>query len=346
MMKTFHTTHNERRGAFTLIELIVVMGIIAVLAGMVITAVATFVSNARTGATETLVIKIDRLIASRREAFDRFIIRSDKRAGAGIPEYMTNAGDRALFNSGQQVLAKTLARKRWYRQAFPQTYAEAGLTPPTGHLPQTESAEMLYYCLTNSVQFGDEPVGTADFGPGEVVDADNDGYPEFVDAWGNPLRFYRWPTRLIRPQNAGSEETEQSDIGPPGSSPDTIINPQNNSQHEYALFLINSLPRRAFLGVDPDDEFGVIVAAINDTNPPFDKLDAAWFERNFHTAETWSVPLVISAGPDGELGLYEPNDVTANSTKSNIIRLAQPKWNQVQYLEDNISNQFLRTGGR
>src|SRR5262249_38680487 len=27
----------------------------------------------------------------------------------------------------------------------------------------------------------------------EVQDTDNDGLPEFVDAWGEPLQFYRWP---------------------------------------------------------------------------------------------------------------------------------------------------------
>ena len=28
----------------------------------------------------------------------------------------------------------------------------------------------------------------------EVQDTDNDGLPEFVDAWGQPLQFFRWPT--------------------------------------------------------------------------------------------------------------------------------------------------------
>ena len=26
-----------------------------------------------------------------------------------------------------------------------------------------------------------------------LKDTDGDGLPEFVDAWGEPLRFYRWP---------------------------------------------------------------------------------------------------------------------------------------------------------
>ena len=47
--------------------------------------------------------------------------------------------------------------------------------------------------------FGVAPVGVDAFLEQEIADTDNDGLPEFVDAWGNPLRFYRWPTRLIKP---------------------------------------------------------------------------------------------------------------------------------------------------
>ncbi len=32
-----------------------------------------------------------------------------------------------------------------------------------------------------------------DFTNKEVQDTDHDGLPEFVDAWGEPLYFYRWP---------------------------------------------------------------------------------------------------------------------------------------------------------
>ncbi len=32
-----------------------------------------------------------------------------------------------------------------------------------------------------------------DFTSKEVQDTDGDGLMEFVDAWGEPLQFYRWP---------------------------------------------------------------------------------------------------------------------------------------------------------
>ncbi len=44
---------------------------------------------------------------------------------------------------------------------------------------------------------GQGPLGSAfkreDFTDREVRDTDGDGLPEFVDAWGEPLQFYRWP---------------------------------------------------------------------------------------------------------------------------------------------------------
>jgi hypothetical protein len=57
----------------------------------------------------------------------------------------------------------------------------------------TARAEMLYAILVE----GRGPLGSVfnrdDFTDKEVQDTDLDGLPEFVDAWGNPLQFFRWP---------------------------------------------------------------------------------------------------------------------------------------------------------
>lgn len=64
---------------------------------------------------------------------------------------------------------------------------------------ETESAELLYYMLTKMEALGVPPVGESEFSTSEVKDTDGDGLLEFVDGWGQPLRFYRWPTRLLKP---------------------------------------------------------------------------------------------------------------------------------------------------
>lgn len=61
------------------------------------------------------------------------------------------------------------------------------------HTHNTARSEMLYALLVD----GQGPLGSAfsrdDFTDREVQDTDGDGLLEFVDAWGQPLQFYRWP---------------------------------------------------------------------------------------------------------------------------------------------------------
>ena len=61
------------------------------------------------------------------------------------------------------------------------------------HQHNTARSEMLYAILVEGVG----PLGSVfsrdDFSDREVKDTDGDGLPEFVDAWGQPLQFFRWP---------------------------------------------------------------------------------------------------------------------------------------------------------
>jgi prepilin-type N-terminal cleavage/methylation domain-containing protein len=61
------------------------------------------------------------------------------------------------------------------------------------HTHNTARSEMLYAILVE----GQGPLGSVftrdDFSSKEVGDTDGDGLPEFIDAWGHPLQFYRWP---------------------------------------------------------------------------------------------------------------------------------------------------------
>lgn len=61
------------------------------------------------------------------------------------------------------------------------------------HKHVTARSEMLYALLVE----GQGPYGASllreNFTDKEVKDTDNDGLPEFVDGWGNPFQFFRWP---------------------------------------------------------------------------------------------------------------------------------------------------------
>jgi len=61
------------------------------------------------------------------------------------------------------------------------------------HTHKTARAEMLYAVLVEGLGPLGSVFGSDDFTAREVKDTDGDGLLEFVDAWGEPLQFYRWP---------------------------------------------------------------------------------------------------------------------------------------------------------
>ena len=75
------------------------------------------------------------------------------------------------------------------------------------HTHKTARSEMLYAILVEGLG----PLGSVfnreDFTPREVQDTDGDGLPEFIDAWGEPLQFYRWP--IYFGDVAGSSDSQK-----------------------------------------------------------------------------------------------------------------------------------------
>lgn len=232
----------------------------------------------------------------------------------------------------------------------------------TKHQPITESSELLYYALTQLEVFGIPPIGD-DFKSSELRDTDGDGLLEFVDGWGRPLRFYRSPTRLIKPYgalgpdgvpgNPGDDNpedlngngildqgedsnyngildstpddfTEVGIVTSAGPTDDLRIDPE---WRRFAGLFVRGLPRAPVqvnqpslviydqLNQDPDDPYGLLlselrrlsgtVAGITPQNLVRTELGihALW---SFPTFDVYHKPLVVSAGPDGLLGILEP----------------------------------------
>ncbi len=61
------------------------------------------------------------------------------------------------------------------------------------HTHSTARAEMLYAILVEGIGPWGSVFNRDEFTDREVKDTDGDGLPEFVDAWGQPLQFFRWP---------------------------------------------------------------------------------------------------------------------------------------------------------
>ena len=239
------------------------------------------------------------------------------------------------------------------------------------HDRTTESSELLYLALTRAEVFGTPPEDADAFQVSEIADTDGDGLNEFIDAWGRPLRFYRWPTRLLKPFGVAGADGQPGQAGVDddrnGTTDDVTelgLGGDDAPWRNLGRLLIEGLPakpppasgERDPLNEDPDDPLDRIINEVIRlyiaTNGQLD-LRSAISEANWHTLMTYHVPLIVSPGPDGQLGLREPFDLDpANGVYGT---LAQPAGNVsdpsqlsqiLEELSDNITNRNQRAGGR
>lgn len=352
------------RPAFTLVELLIVVTIIAVLVTMMGAVIGSSIRKAREAATTALIQKLDVMLEERTKGFDRATKSLDfQRVVATLEAAMKAKG---VFGVSPKVLA-AVARKDFFKANFPQRFED--LAPFTSALPtvlssdplitynaanhkrETESSAMLYYMLTRMQVFGVPPVGDSEFGTNEFRDTDGDGLMEFVDAWGRPLRFYRWPTRLLKPNGIKGIDNQYGAAGVDDDGNGTVddlpdfgkVNTDDvtipKSQRAMTFYLIEGLPSAPViagqwdtLSEDPDDPYGLISTEIkrlfySGTNVT---LGATGFnEMNYPTIDTYHTPLIVSMGADGDLGLFEPYQAGTDSDGDGIMDtdmgiLAQP----------------------
>ena len=262
--------------------------------------------------------------------------------------------------------------------AAQQRLADIGITAPTdtdlknhpeegaatrfaNHRPETESSELLYFALTASTSYGVPPVDTDYFTNREVADTDGDGLPEFIDAWGRPLRYYRWPTRLIDITAPNpflpnlANQSDNTDTRVIGGAERQITSLLVRGLTPPPITLPNGALPRDLLLIDPDDPVGRLYSELekvigSNGNTPF---SVEYNEANYHTPETFHAPLIVSAGPDEQLGLREPTETDLpNGIFGNLAQLAgttvqspQPSSSTIDALTDNISNLNRRAGG-
>lgn len=356
------------RSGFTLVELLIVIAIIALLATLSIQVVGGLLTTARRARTQVVLATIDGLLKTRMQAFDRYFDEQTKSAakqrqlvnsrdewaasaGSGRPSYLpanttyfVMAGGvnvRNGMNDDKRALQRALviARKGLFRRYFPQTWAEvsawkldteAGVTPPSTPNPVTESAEVLYFVLTRATlpgytQEGDDQITTTD-----ARDTDGNGFLEFVDGWGQPIRYYRWPTRLVR-------DTGPGDAG--------------NYNTTMVQTVMGGVPSRNSFRRDPEDPtLRIGDAAIGDDlwelrglsgGPHF--LKSEDYETLFMTPSTASVPLLLSLGADG-LSAIPAFNSTGASSATDKSRLAKANLAKADDSFDDISNLNTRAG--
>lgn len=129
-----------------------------------------------------------------------------------------------------------------------------------------ESAELLYQIVATLNYNGSN--GLEYFSPSEIGDFDEDGMPEFIDAWGRPIQWLRWPAGYGLVDSA----TVQAELG-------RVPTIQDIEARRPSDWMLNDLSV-------PD---------------PLDPLHTDWrWSLSKFTQKPWLlVPLIASAGPDG-----------------------------------------------
>ncbi len=313
---------SKERTGFTLVELLIAIAVIGIMASMVVYTLAGAQADAKRSKTVATITKINAVILQK---FEEFRYRSVKLT---IPQRLTqrNFGMTGTPPSPPLLSPKNAAKIRTFllkdimRMELPDRMTDLTYSPgniavvlETGavenlndfggrycprdynvlrshfnlaYMPELYSStilaaedttplstsrdtwtedyaaeECLYAIVAHSMVAGGSAL--ENFHASEIGDVDGDTYPEFIDAWGNPIGWLRWPA-------AYPSELNVSYKGTLPSIPNTALPPSPDAFDPY-------------------------------------KTSAEWA----NTQKPWTlIPLIVSGGPDGDLGFASYNSGT------------------------------------
>lgn len=275
------------RPSFTLVELLVSIAIIGIMAGMVLYTLAGAQQDALRNKTKVTLDKINAVILERWESYRYRSVKLPVPPEALQKKWITPrqvATLRSLFlkdmmrmempdcywdlvytpteQSLQLTNGVTMPFKsspgREYNvlrnyfgmgQILESQVAATRIPPvkPSSHWSDRyASAECLYAIVAHSTTGGGSALES--FLPSEIGDVDGDGYPEFIDAWGEPISWIRWPAGYASELNLSYRASSPDAFDPLRTAPQW--NDASLSQKPWTVVPL-------IVSAGPDRQFGI-----------------------------------------------------------------------------------------
>lgn len=312
-----------KRNAFTLVELLVVITIIAILAAVFLGAMFSAQESSKDRKTRATIAKLHTIISERYEAYRSRRVPIQTEQGISpqmaakakldclrelmrieMPDRFSDILDPTVspsyFNSnGLPIMPNGSTAPPIGKTSVALSYARKLANAKPNYADDHDRAECLYLIVMANTADGESPIEM--FRESEVADTDGDGLREFVDGWQRPIRFLRWAPGFV-------SEAQSRD---PKLQPD-----------------------------------------------PFDPRKV--YPRTGQTDVTFALfPLIYSAGPDGDFDIYggestftyssANNNPFAGLVSPNVFPIGQIGMmvdfpvNGEQNWQDNIHNHLLNT---
>jgi prepilin-type N-terminal cleavage/methylation domain-containing protein len=253
---------------FTLVELLVVVVVIGILAGLVMSGLQAARETAKAAKTRATIAKLHNIIMgmyesyrTRRVPINTFGLSPQTAALARLlllrdimrlemPERMTDISNPPVyFSSSNSTLPSAYSICLPTRPALSQAYLNHlnGVT-----LKGNTPAELLYMIVTIGCR------ARGQFSENEIANDSVDGIPEFIDGWGHPIYFLRWAPGFI-----DSDIQNQNYVAPAAGSPCTLastdhdpFDPMRVDQFAWRLIPL-------IYSAGPDGKYGIAEDATN-----------------------------------------------------------------------------------